>query len=1084
MPAPDAIYAWLHESEIVNGITTHGFKLDLDRELRTPSVLGERRAHTSCSGRTSSALRAPRSSQGWTPDGKRSVSSRQTRLPQTPEGSARSCSCTGPSPGNARNALSGALATAPKPGFFEGRLCQPVLLARAVEDCMSSPGAPPRRASGLRRLRASVAQQEEPHEFDLNGLPQSSRSKSSTCRVKATKTRAWLAEDIRNEMGTPSQEEISAEGRPRTCTPPAMRETIHPRQATKDCNRANAVKWAAMHHRKQQVFQLRYLISNPEVRDIFTPEGSGGGDGGRSTPTQLTYQELNDLAQVPKNIEMPATVHSVDNALFMDEEEQEKATKLKKKQNLQVRLRALKRVAKERRLKEAEAHRIQAAADTDQDTGQVQSASVETAAANDTKKKLIVETTVAQDPEKKVSVDLAQRLSQRLNSTPTSPRNSEMPQAISASPKFKASSIFGRRLGQDRSPPILRVDSTSLNEKSDELQDGNGDSPGSPLSPNSPISLRHKRQQEMSDKMGAIREKAFKDQAAHHHERELHVLQEAFNAHDIDQNHALDHGEIRHCLATLGVQGRNEPERQEIRQILWKMDKLLFDFKDLSEFILPEVRAGLKNMRQPRFLELFASVDRQGRCALSIEETLDALRRLGMIIREDIRDRVVHTFMYEAHHEWVHSTSEPILGPPEFVSFVSILVEQTDRDKAELFRTISGKYGFSSEMEKAWQHDLVDFYCQFHEYDPASAKYGSSTGRLEEQQFMAVVRESGYMPKTRARQTGLTHSFQDLQRGDHTIGFDAFLSIMQKLRDHDRERLWRVLETRLRDGLITHAELFDVLPDCGITCRNVDEEHEVRAMMEEHDVDGLGVYSGEECVPLLQVMSRKMRMIQHECERQYVMSAGWSIQHFVEFRHAFQHFDEDMSEYLDCDELMKAVELLRGSYWQSQQNIDLMFVALGIDTSQEIKVNFLTFLRMMKMLDESETRRQQGAIMGFSRDKTDMLYSIFQALEPERDGTLSRRLLEQVIVGLSGSLTQTQLQDIMRMLSQDPQHIEFRSFLRVMKSLDGVMDVDLDVLQQGWKKGQRRTLRMTDLTAEGGLSESRNDASRSNSPIP
>merc|ERR1739848_984409 len=98
----------------------------------------------------------------------------------------------------------------------------------------------------------------------------------------------------------------------------------------------------------------------------------------------------------------------------------------------------------------------------------------------------------------------------------------------------------------------------------------------------------------------------------------------------------------------------------------------------------------------------------------------------------------------------------------------------------------------------------------------------------------------------------------------------------------------------------------------------------------------------------------------------------------------------------------------------------------GIDTSKDIKVDFLTFLRMMKMLDESESRRQLGATIGFTRERTDMLYSIFQAMEPESDGTLSRRLLENIVSGFAHSLTMTQHAEIMRMVSQDPPQIEFR----------------------------------------------------------
>merc|ERR1712228_813800 len=115
---------------------------------------------------------------------------------------------------------------------------------------------------------------------------------------------------------------------------------------------------------------------------------------------------------------------------------------------------------------------------------------------------------------------------------------------------------------------------------------------------------------------------------------------------------------------------------------------------------------------------------------------------------------------------------------------------------------------------------------------------------------------------------------------------------------------------------------------------------------------------------LCQRMSARLRILQRERERAYVLAAGWTEQHFGEFRSAFQALDEDMSEFLDRDELMKAVDLLKDRYWQSSGNMSQILVVLGFDSTTEvqegIKVDFLTFLRMLKMLDDGENRRQQG----------------------------------------------------------------------------------------------------------------------------
>merc|ERR1712054_100365 len=172
---------------------------------------------------------------------------------------------------------------------------------------------------------------------------------------------------------------------------------------------------------------------------------------------------------------------------------------------------------------------------------------------------------------------------------------------------------------------------------------------------------------------------------------------------------------------------------------------------------------------------------------------------------------------------------------------------------------------------------------------------------------------------------------------------------MQRLREYDREYLRHICEHRLpwQDGVVSLADVWDVLPACGLEPRNGDERHEVEAVINEFDEDGLGIVSCAECINILQVLQRMFRLMQNEKERQFVVAAGWTESHFAEFRNSFWNFDEDMSEVLERDELIKAIELLGGVYWQSMSNMNLMLVALGIDPSKEIQVNFLAFLRML-----------------------------------------------------------------------------------------------------------------------------------------
>lgn len=561
-----------------------------------------------------------------------------------------------------------------------------------------------------------------------------------------------------------------------------------------------------------------------------------------------------------------------------------------------------------------------------------------------------------------------------------------------------------------------------------------------------------KERNQDAESMRQTRDKAFRDQAAAYEERQLQLLRQAFDNQDQDKSDTLDLAEVRVCLVATGLSGKNEPERQEVRRILWSLDRLEFTFEDFSQIIVPQVRSSLLDLRSSWLIQLFANVDTYGRHCLSIDDALNALRRLGTQVSEDVRDEVVRGFMYRNSNEFFHSTAEPCLDVNAFTSFVCILQEHTERDKYEQHQKVVQSYCLSQEQLIQFHHDLVDLYSQFHEYDPVRGKYGSPSDSLREEQVLIVLRESGYMPKTKARQDKVTVMVRDAKRYDGTLTFPDFLNIIHKLREQDRERLRHLFETRCNSwatGLLALTDIYDVLPDCGLAPRTMDERYEVRSLLEEFDEEGQGILSREECVIVVQLLARKFRLIQHERERQYVISAGWTELHFAEFRQAFWSFDEDMSEVLERDELMKAVELLRGSYAvgaDSSGGLDLMLTALGIDPAKEVKVNFLTFLRMLKMLDETETRRQQGVILGFTVERTDNLYTLFQAFEPENDGKTSRATLELMFSNIKIEINRMQQEDIMRMVQQEPLQVEFNSFLRLMKVLDGFMEVaDLDL---------------------------------------
>jgi Ca2+-binding EF-hand superfamily protein len=293
------------------------------------------------------------------------------------------------------------------------------------------------------------------------------------------------------------------------------------------------------------------------------------------------------------------------------------------------------------------------------------------------------------------------------------------------------------------------------------------------------------------------------------------------------------------------------------------------------------------------------------------------------------------------------------------------------------------------------------------------------------------------------------------------MGFDEFLKIMQFLRELDRERLRKMVDQELtfRNGELPRTDIIGFLQETGVVPRSLPENSEIHGFVSECDVDGPSALAREEIVVLIQRVAARVRMVQHERELQYVLSCNWSEQQFADFRFLFHSFDEDMDETLDHDELAKAVDQFKLHYSQTTANMTAVFKALGIELNKEVKVTFLTFLRMVKMLEESEARRQQGMAAGFGRERTDRLHIAFQALREDvkaesaedrerREGgrTVVRkeRIDQALMMATQRFISKLQLVEVLRTMTHEDMEVDFIVFLRLLKHLEVIIEGDFD----------------------------------------
>jgi len=564
-------------------------------------------------------------------------------------------------------------------------------------------------------------------------------------------------------------------------------------------------------------------------------------------------------------------------------------------------------------------------------------------------------------------------------------------------------------------------------------------------------------------------------------ERDRQVLLDAFMRHDEDQSGSLDPAELPECLHVLGLGPKTSLERDELRQFIWDLDRLEVSAEDFSEEVVPGIREKLKELRRGRLQALFEEVELQG--TASLPNLISTLRRHGTFVRETVCDEAYGAFVgaiasqagagsrgdkapVEVPGEFPPSWKLASLHLDDFIDFARLLEEHHDRDQLAQFTRTARLHCLPPDQQEAWRYDLVELHRMFHEYAPLSGYYGSPSGHLTEAQFLAVVRESGYYPKGKQKHLAV-ELFQKVKRPDGQIGFVDFLSVMRRLRDLDRERLRRAVEMRIPDkfGVTASSDVNHLLRDAGIMARNATEETEIVALAEEgqsHGAAGMGL---ADVVVLCQRITARIRAMRLEQQRQYVISTGWTEQQFCEFRAAFTAFDEDMSGILERSELLKALDVLKGQFSQSSENIDLVLLAAGLDPEKDMKSDFLTFLRVLKMLDDMEVRREKGASMGFSRERTDRLHSCFQALEPESSGSTVQRLsVQRALTGATARLLpQQQIDELQRALGQEQPNVDFGGWLRTFKmvesfvegaSLEDVLN-DLVSWQQAKAKSER-----------------------------
>jgi len=535
--------------------------------------------------------------------------------------------------------------------------------------------------------------------------------------------------------------------------------------------------------------------------------------------------------------------------------------------------------------------------------------------------------------------------------------------------------------------------------------------------------------------------------------KEQVVQMSCFSKYNVSGTGLLDQAEVMDSLEGLGLAPKNELEREEVSSILLNFEKLQFSLDDYCNEVVPTIRQKVTELRRPNLRKLFKKLDTFERNKLSIAEIMKSLLLNGFEAYEEALKAALKSFAQKTgRSEKLLSSGLATLDEDAFADFVCLQQELVEQERVSRFEDLVSRLSLSDDEQELWKHDLVKWHQRFHEYNPSRGFWGSSSGLVPESQVLLLFRDSGLVPKSQARVIQMKGMLQQLLRPDGTLSFLDFLKVVTHLKDLEKDKVGKIVDEHTDQNCCVPAkEVCTLFRACGLISKAQAERMEVQELADEGDGQGSKFLGRGPVVDLWIRLHALLKETAVERERQYVLTnGGWTEVDYIEFKKAFHRYDEDLSDILERDELVQAMDLLRGSVWRAQTSVSMMLAACGVDSERDVKVNFMSFLRLLKLIDEVETRHNLGISMGFSPERTDRLYSGFQALDQEGHGSVQKATLAIAMRKASAKwCSQTQLSEALFLLGSHSAPVTFQGFLKVVKALENVVEGDWEECLDG-----------------------------------
>lgn len=512
-----------------------------------------------------------------------------------------------------------------------------------------------------------------------------------------------------------------------------------------------------------------------------------------------------------------------------------------------------------------------------------------------------------------------------------------------------------------------------------------------------------------------------------------------FKKYDKDGSNTLDLAELKCCLADLGLKGRNEFERTEIRKVLRSVNVLELTFDEFMDSIVATVRKRLAEGGEKRLRALFNKADINGNGMLSVEETVQLLRLSGTYPDDDQVLGVLQTLLpavaanaVSIEGNWI--MTRDVLDFEAFCTMMRMLRERTEAETVRRFSTLCIMYDLSEHEQELWKSSLVDLHAYFLEN---CEHQGKKPETINTHGYIYMLQDMGMYPKSRTVQNQLPQLVKASVNEVGEITFPAMLKVTELLQVQDNQRLLRIFlkhDVNNSAGL-SLLECQRALAEAGCAAMTKEEEDAIINFIHEFDEDGSGEVDGDEFVNLVHFVSEKLHKHRREVERQTADRYGYDAMQLKQFRSVFRQLDQDGSHFLDMGEVNTAFDMLR----RCQNGFDSTGVLtdLGFEPSDnEPKVDFLLFLKMMKAMDDREHMAALSQKYLFDHKQLKKALKIFNSFMPNRSNLVKCEQIEEWILryGRGYGVSDAVMENVDDVLGTLPDLVDFEKFVKLLRT--------------------------------------------------